>query len=330
MTDLPPIYFYLPQKDWLDDMPEQPDVYWEQFGKGIYCWTLQTYLYLKADGFPCNLVGTIPDEGIVIAHRDSFPYELRPTPKVLMVCIKPDRNPHPYAQLQVVQNSQDAKKLKNSYYISLWRQPGLIPRHPERGDRFENIGYFGISFNLAPELKAASWSKPLEELGLNWEIIPKNRWHDYSNVDAVVAVRNFQKQDYTKKPATKLYNAWHAGVPAILGKESAFQSERKSEFDYFEVSSVEDVINILKYLKDNPQLRQKVSKNGKYRSQETGPQYTVKQWWNFFIDIAIPKYQEWSSASLWRQQLYLQICYLNIKADATYNHISSFLKYEKK
>ena len=316
MTDLPPIYFYLPQKDWLDDMPEQPDVYWEQFGKGIYCWTLQTYLYLKADGFPCNLVGTIPDEGIVIAHRDSFPYELRPTPKVLMVCIKPDRNPHPYAQLQVVQNPQDAKKLKNSYYIPLWRQAGLIPRHPERGDRFENIGYFGISFNLAPELKAASWSKPLEELGLNWEIIPKNRWHDYSNVDAVVAVRNFQKQDYTKKPATKLYNAWHAGVPAILGKESAFQAERKNEFDYFEVGSVDDAINVLKRLKDDSQLSQNCRKNAKYRSQETNPQNTIKQWRIFLTTIATPTYYKWVNAPKWQKQLYKQKCFLNMKIDA--------------
>ena len=316
MTDLPPIYFYLPQKDWLDDMPEQPDVYTELYGQGIYIWTLQTYLYLKADGFPCNLVGTIPDEGIVIAHRDSLPYELRPTPKVLMVCIKPDRNPHPYAQLQVVQNPQDAKKLKNSYYIPLWRQAGLIPRHPERGDRFENIGYFGISYNLAPELKAASWSKQLEELGLNWEIIPKNRWYDYSNIDAVVAVRNFQKQNYTQKPATKLYNAWHAGVPAILGKESAFQSERKSEFDYFEVSSVDDVITVLKHLKDSLQLCQKVRENSKVRAKDIEPQNVVRQWRNFLTDVAIVEYERWHGSSPFSKQLYLQSCYLSIKFSA--------------
>ena len=316
MTDLPPIYFYLPQKDWLDDMPEQPDVYTELYGQGIYIWTLQTYLYLKADGFPCNLVGTIPDEGIVIAHRDSLPYELRPTPKVLMVCIKPDRNPHPYAQLQVVQNSQDAKKLKNSYYISHWRQPGLIPRHPERGDRFENIAYFGISYNLAPELKATSWSKQLEELGLNWQIIPRNRWYDYSNIDTVVAVRNFQKQDYTKKPATKLYNAWHAGVPAILGKESAFQAERKNQFDYFEVSSIDDVITILKHLKNDPRLCQKVRENSKVRAKDIEPQNVVRQWRNFLTDVAIVEYERWHSSSPFSKQLYLQSCYLSIKFSA--------------
>lgn len=316
MSDLPPIYFYLPQENWLNDMPTKPDVYWEEFGRGIYCWTLQTYLYLKADGFPCTLVGNIPEEGIVIAHRDSFPYELKPSPKVLMVCIKPDRNPHPYAQLQVVQNPQDAKNLKNSYYIPLWRQPGLIPRNPERGDRFENIGYFGITSNLAPELKSASWSKQLEELGLNWQIVPRNRWYDYSNIDAIVAVRNFQQQDYTQKPATKLYNAWHAGIPAILGKESAFQSERKNELDYFEVSSVEDAISILKRLREHPQLCQNVKENCEIRAKETAPQNIVKQWGSFLTQIAIPNYYKWLNAPEWHKQLYRQKCFLEIKVDA--------------
>ncbi len=324
MTDLPPIYFYIPESDWRDDIPERPGIFWDGFDKGIFIWTAQTYLYLKADGFPCELVKAIPHEGIVIAHRDSFPYELRPTEKVLMICIKPDRNPHPYAQLQIVQNRKDNSISKKSYYMPHWIQPGLIPRNPERGDCFENIGYFGVSHNLAPELKATSWSKQLEELGLSWEIMPQNRWHDYSNIDAVVAVRNFQKQDYTDKPATKLCNAWHAGVPAILGQESAFQSERKNEFDYFEVSSVDDAITVLKCLKEDPQLCQKVRENGKYRSQETTPQNTVKQWRNFLEYIAVPEYKLWCNLSSWRKYIYLQKCFFDVRLNGLKNRISTF------
>ncbi|MDJ0553303.1 MAG: hypothetical protein QNJ68_02445 [Microcoleaceae cyanobacterium MO_207.B10] len=315
MSDLPPIYFYLPKADWVEDMPDTPNFPWTKFGIGRYAWTLQTYLHLKADDFPCELVKTIPTEGIVIAHRDSFSYRLRPTSKVLMICIKADKNPHPYAQLHIVQNPQDVKNLSNSYYMPHWIQPGLVPRNPGRGDRFENIGYFGVKSNLAPELKATSWSKQLEELGLNWEFIPRHRWYDYSNIDAIVAVRSFQRQDYTHKPASKLYNAWHAGVPAILGKELAFQSERKSELDYFEVSSVNDTIAALKRLKDNPQLCQKVRENAQHRSQETKSENTIKQWRNFLTRIATPAYYKWVNAPEWQKQLYKQKCFLNIKID---------------
>ncbi|AFZ47931.1 hypothetical protein Cyast_1978 [Cyanobacterium stanieri PCC 7202] len=316
MNSLPPIYFYLPEKDWLDDMPNIPDVYWEEFGRGIYCWTLQTYLYLKADGFPCKLVKNIPDEGIIIAHRDSFPYELRPKEKQLLICIKPDRNPHPYAQLHIVQNPQDAKVLKNSYYIPLWRQPGLISRKLERHNLLENIAYFGINSNLAPELKDPSWSRKLAELGLNWIIMPRNRWYDYSEVDAIIAVRSFDQQSYIDKPATKLYNSWHAGVIPLLGQESAFQSEQKTDLDYFEISSVDEAIAILKQLKDNPKLCQQVRKNGQKRASETSPGNIVKQWRYFLTNIVILKYIDWCNTSRGQKQFYLQSCYLKIKLNA--------------
>jgi hypothetical protein len=316
MNNLPPIYFYLPEKDWRDDLPNQPDIYWEEFGRGIYCWTLQTYLYLKADDFPCELVNNVPDEGIIIAHRDSLPYELKPKSKQLIICLKPDRNPHPYAQLQVVQNPQDGKTLNNSYYIPLWRQPGLIPRNSQRENCLENVAYFGITSNLAPELKDPSWSRKLAELGLNWMIIPRNRWYDYSEVDAIVAVRSFDQKDYTDKPATKLYNSWHAGVIPILGQESAFESERKTDLDYFEVNSVDQAIALLKDLKNNPQLCQQVRENGQKRALETSPENIVKQWRNFLTDVAKPAYENWCNYSSLSKQIYVYKCLFQIKIAA--------------
>lgn len=321
MNNLPPIYFYLPEKDWRDDMPDQPDIYWEEFGRGIYCWTLQTYLYLKADGFPCKLVKNIPDQGVIIAHRDSFPYELRPKEKQLLICIKPDRNPHPYAQLHIVQNPEDAKVLKNSYYIPLWRQPGLIPRKLERHNLLENIAYFGINSNLAPELKDPSWSRKLAELGLNWIIMPRNRWYDYSEVDAIIAVRSFDQQNYTNKPATKLYNSWHAGVIPLLGRESAFQAERKSELDYFEVHSVVDIIAVLEKIRKNPELYQQVKNNCQIRANETDPKNIVKQWRNLLINVVTLKYEYWCNISQLSRQFYLSQCYLSIKIQAFMNKL---------
>lgn len=324
MAEIPPIYFYLPESDWRDDIPEQPDVYWLEFEKGIYAWTIQTYLYLKTDGFPCQLVNTIPNEGIVVAHRDSFPYELRPTSKVLMVCIKADRNLHPYAHLHIVQNPQETKTFKNTYFIPHWIQPGLIPRDSQRGELFENIGYFGISHNLAKELKAPSWRKKLRELGLNWKIIAREKWHDYSQIDAVIGVRRFKEHNYTNKPATKLYNSWLAGVPAILGNESAFQYERKNELDYIEVNSFEEIILALENLKNNPQLRHQMSENGKIRAKEISTNQLINNWRKFLINIAIPAYQNWYNSTNWYKNLYSQKCFFRVKSNALKAKINSF------
>lgn len=298
-------------------MPEEPGTIWEGFGHNIYCWTLQTYLYLKAENFPCKLVNLMPSEGIVLVHRDSLAYDFRPSSKLLIICIKSDQNSHPYAQLHIVQNPSEAKTRSmliqslsedryllpgQRYFMPFWPQPGLIPRNAGREDKFENIAFFGISYNLAPELRGEAWKQQVANLNLNWSIV-KERWHDYSEVDAIVAARSFDSQnDYSWKPATKLYNAWRAGVPAILTPESAFRGEIKSELDYIEVSSPEDVLAALKRLRDDLDFRRSIVENGKLRAQEIDPQNLVERWKSFLTDICIPAYDRWCSLSSWQRK----------------------------
>lgn len=313
MSHIPPIYFYIPQSDWTEDMPENADTYWVGFRRGIYCWTLQTYLHLKASGFPCELVGSLPNEGIVVSHWDSLPEDFQPGPKLLVVCIQADRARHPYAQVHIVQNPKglltklmllgDKYLLPGGrYYMPLWSQPELIPRNSARGDRFENIAFFGLKENLLPELQSPSWQEQLEALGLRWQVVSRfESWNDYSDVDAILAVRSFGHQDYIWKPATKLYNSWHAGVPAILGSESAYQAERKSELDYIEVTSLSKVISALKRLRDDKSLRQAMIENGQIRAQETQPERIVARWRTLLIDQIIPEYEAWISSRFYRQ-----------------------------
>ncbi|MGQ4647712.1 hypothetical protein [Lyngbya aestuarii] len=331
MTDkLPRIYFYIPQKHWPSTIPKSADSNWKGFGIGIYAWTLQTYLRLKADGFPCTLVSELPSEGIVLAHRNSLRVHksnFQPTPKLLLVCLKAELKPYPGAQLHVVQNPLETKTFRNSYYLPHWPQPALIPRDTARGDRFENIAFFGHKVNLAPELLHPYWQQKLERLHLRWyPIINRNRWdsdreiddrwHNYSEIDAVIAVRSLNQQqlylskNYLSKPATKLYNAWLAGVPAILGSESAYQTEHRNELDYLEVSSLEDILSALQKLRDHRALRLAMIKNGQVRAQAICPSQITVLWRNFLENVAIPAYHCWCSQSRWSQQVFLGSNYL--------------------
>lgn len=331
MTDqLPPIYFYIPQTEWPDTIPENMDTYWQWLGakRGMYNWTLQTYLRLKGDGFPCELIGSIPESGIIVAHWDFLSVNLKPGPKVLFVCIQADRARHPYAQLHIVQNPQEEMLVRSvtfweSHYIQYWPQPGLIPRDPARGERFENAAYIGRELNLAPELKETSWYEQLKTMGLHWRVVDsRDRWNDYSDVDAIVAVRSFDRQgDYSWKPATKLYNAWHAGVPAILGCDSAFRAERKSELDYLEVASLSDVVEALKRLRDDQALRHAMIENGRIRAQETEPARLVAQWKHFLTEKAVPAYERWCSTSNLTKQTFLQRRDLAVKTLGMRHHI---------
>jgi len=324
---LPPIYFYIPQRYFpAEGFPEHSDDYWAwqntnpgKYQWGMYNWTLQTYLFLKEDGFPCSLVGELPTEGIVISHRDLLPDHVRPNHKTLLICIIGDKVEHPYAQMHIVQNLKDTSRRKrsalwNKHYFPHWRQSSLIPRNPERGDRFENIAYMGEIKNLAAELCDPSFKESLEEMGLRWHIVGREGWNDYSEIDAIVSVRRFiPLKNLRVKPALKLCNAWHAGVPAILGKEPAFQAERVRDLDYLEINSLDELLNTLKHLRDDVELRQAIVANGRLRARETSSVNLVRRWRRFLLETATAEYERWYGGSIWNRQVFFQRRYAVVK-----------------
>jgi hypothetical protein len=322
-SNLPPIYFYFPKtKLGVTSLPENSSSYWEwqcnqhsisPMQGGGCIWTLQTYLYLNDHGFPCQLVAGMPEEGIIVSHRDYLSDDLQPNSKSLIVCLRADVNRHPYAQLHVVQNphqdiAKSSTELWESHFIPHWPQPAIIPRDPTRADLFENVTFLGNEVNLVPEFRDQSWYDQLDQLGLKFQKkLNHNEWHDYSSTDVILAVRSMGTQNkWNGKPASKLYNAWHSGIPAILGCESAFQAERKNELDYLEAISLEEVIIALSRLKNEKDFRLAMVENGWLRSQETQLGTMVERWQNFLVDIAVPAYRDWCSMTSLQQNFFFK------------------------
>ncbi|WP_041918483.1 hypothetical protein [Gloeocapsa sp. PCC 7428] len=322
---LPPIYFYLPQPYFPHTLPATAAENWAGYGLGIYTWTLQTYFRLQAVGFPCQLVSSPPKEGIVLFHRQALQFRpLKPQSRLLLICLQADKQPCTVAHLHVVQNPTDSRS-PHSYYLPHWSQPGLIPRNPERGDRFETIAYFGHACSLAPELKAPAWQYQLAALGLRWQpIINHNSWHDfcqldcrwndYSNIDAIVAIRSFHsEQTYLYKPATKLYNAWLAGVPALLGAESAYRAIGQANMNYLEVSSYSELLATLIRLKSSAAARQRLVCNGALSALQFLPEQITENWCQFLLNVAIPAWQRRCQRN--RQQLFSRVKSFNFKLE---------------
>ncbi|MBD2577976.1 hypothetical protein [Oscillatoria sp. FACHB-1406] len=317
--NLPPIVFYLPKEaDLHEELPTHSETFWQGFNRGIYCWTLKTYLYLKERDFPCQLSAAFPSEGIVLAHRDCLPDTLpSPSPNLLLICLKAERDPHPAARIHIVQNPQECRTLSsiwNPHFIPLWHQQGLLPRDPERGDRFENIAFFGNPRNLSAEFHQQAWIEDLKNLGLNWFVKSSDCWHDYRDIDATFSVRSLKNKKFSSKPATKLYNSWLAGVPAILGRESAFRAERKSELDYVEIKSYSEAIAALTHLRENPELRRAMIERGKLRSQEFLPENIVHRWESFLLETAVPAYQHWQTLSSFQRKKLYRESFVRLKA----------------
>lgn len=369
---LPPVYFYSLLFGKLEqELPANAEASWEwmfevgkpQYGlsDGEYAWSLLTFLRLREYGFPCQVTDTMPKRGIVVTHRINLPLMFKPDPNLLIVCLQADKAPHPFAQISVILNpeqlkcnysflgdlhapklrSRTKKPTRNAYFLPHWPLPGLIPRDPQRKDKFENVVFFGVGRSLASELYQSYWKDNVKQLGLNWSFRGAGKggknWQDFSDVDVVLAVRSFQGDDcFAWKPATKLYNAWHAGVPAILGCESAYQAERKSDKDYIECQSVDRALNSLKKLRDDRDLRQSMVENGRKRMQETSSDVLVQKWISFFSDIVVPTYHNWcanrnfyQTRFFWQQHLRLlqdkTICFRDFKLEGIQRRWQSVL-----
>ncbi|MGK7950494.1 MAG: glycosyltransferase [Xenococcaceae cyanobacterium] len=309
------IYFYDP-KGSVNQLNLQDNLDWTDIAKArrflsgnFTSWILTTYFQLKKTGFSCKFIDYIPHEGIVIADRDTLGNKYPYLGKAMLICAKGDREFHPSAHLHVVHNPFEFKykknKVWNPYYIPHWTQPGLITRVQERGTLVKNLAFMGSRSNFTQELKSERWIKALETLGCQWyPIFEPSKWNDYSNIDVVVAVRSFDGQTYNHKPASKVVNSWLAGVTAIVAPESAFMAIRKSELDFLAVNSLDETIEAVKSLKNNPELYLSMIKNGKDRAQEFSEDQIRKQWITFFKKYAFVEYEKWLSMSIF-QRYYL-------------------------
>ncbi|MBM3857407.1 MAG: glycosyltransferase family 1 protein [Verrucomicrobia bacterium] len=260
----------------------------------FYIWIYQTWHYLTQAGIPCKLSHQLSNEGMIITMGGALPplfgkkFFLK---NLFLVDAVAD------ATFHLIQNKKKAQQIKNALYIPHWPQPHLIPRHPERKNRFENIGFFGHDKNLAPELQTHRWQQRLKkELGLDFKIKRIEEWHDYSDVDCVIAIRNFSKEPHLDKPGTKLYNAWLAGVPFIGGNDSAYRADGHPGKDYLVATSLEKTFQHLRRLKEDEAFRMKLVAAGKKSAVPFTKEATLERWkkvvTEIIPDLAMKQYQK--------------------------------------
>jgi len=330
------IYFYAP-KGSLKQLKLQNDLCWDQISVArkllsgnFTSWILTTYLQLKRSGFSCELIDYVPEGGILIADRDTLSNKYPYLGKTMLICAQGDREFHPSAYLHIVHNPvrfQDQQnKLWNPYYIPHWPQIGLIPRSKERGSTVKNIAFMGSRSNLAHEFNSDQWIKVIEELDCQWyPIFDQSKWNDYSSIDIIIAVRSFDKQTHTHKPASKLVNCWNAGVVGILAPESAFVAIKKSELDFLSVNSLSEIIEAVKQLKSNSEIYLSMVQNGKERGQEFSEAKVTQHWINFFNNYVTPEYENWlGMTEIQKTALFIRR-YIRLKSQRMFKIINSIL-----
>ncbi len=226
-----------------------------------------------------ELVHDIPRDGIVIALTGTLPPHFRAPQGMFLAGVIADGLPHPSAHCHIAQNAAHAHRLPRGIFMPHWTQPGLLMRDPVRGNTFERVAFYGTKSNLAPELQTPEWAEHLlHTVGCTFDIRSAEHWHDYHDVDVVLAVRTFGRQRQLHKPATKLYNAWRAGIPFIGGRNSAFAADGNPGRDYLIARSPDEIIRHLQKLKSDENFYCSLVEQGLRKAADYSDESITARW----------------------------------------------------
>ena len=117
-----------------------------------------------------------------------------------------------------------------------------------------------------------------------------------------------------QKPATKLYNAWLAGVPALLAPEPEYQRMREAPEDFIEIDGPEAVLAAVRQLQSEPVRYAALRARCTVRATEFSAPAVAARWLEVLTGPVAAQYDAWLAAGgarrswlghackLWRQK----------------------------
>lgn len=287
-SGLPVHFFLLPAGITLHRaLTLDPDTDWTDLRRAREVWIIQTWNRLKSAGFKPTMSDQAPANGIIVYHKEDQRQLLQRLPRgavPILVGVRADFRSCDAADFEILQNGCYVDD-RRSFFMPHWPQPGLLVRDPGRGDRIERISYKGYAGNLAAEFRGQRWNRFIKAQGLvfdddaitddSFEHPILTRFHDYRTVDLVLAVR---PGGALHKPASKLVNAWHAGVPALLSPDYPFEELRKSPLDYLAVHNVAEAEAAVIRLKREPGLYRSMIDHGHARALDYTVDKITQRW----------------------------------------------------
>jgi len=281
-------------RDWPDierlreqDIERQP----ARFVGGRNSWIAQTYLRLRAPlierGWQVHVSTRFQPDAICIAHRDDANDFTGGAHRSHLVVVRADRPPVRACDHALVQNALAANA--GEHFVPLWPQPGLLPRATSRGSRVERLAYAGRTQSSPDWFFCAAFHRALQKRGVVFDV-QHRRWNDYRDVDLAIAARVTAPGMLDVKPATKLYNAWLAGVPMLAGPEPAYRELRRSPLDFIEVNDARDALRAVDRLRADARLYRAMVDNGHQRARDFAVDAIRARWLALLDDVVVPAF----------------------------------------
>lgn len=268
-----PVHFWTPEEppETLDgwDPDVEPHLHADGFGHNM----LELYTRMHKGGYEVSLGTDIPANSRVVVFLPSLLNrraqvrlfaELLRRRWVDLVSVRSDflisyQLPVP-PTLEVMPNRASIS-LARQEWIPPLPQRGLLPRSHGRGAAMDTLGYKGYPENLPEPMQHPGWAERLRSIGVAWqpdvrdEATGVNSWHDFSTLDVAVCLRvDGAAVGLLRKPATKLINAWCAGVIPFVGREPSYLELASHREDAMVVESADDVVVTLQELRSDQRL----------------------------------------------------------------------------
>ncbi len=261
-----------------------------------WSWIFQTFLYMKRAGLAVELVSQPVEEAICVVHYATTKGQVW-APNSFVVGIRADNPPMRMRELEIVQSPANLGG-DDVYWVNHWPQPQLLARDPARGNRIECMSYFGGAGGISPAFSQPSFRAALSEMGVSLNLCFDTRqWHDYRQNDLVLAVRNHHHSLLTDtKPASKLINTWKAGCVGLLSAEPAYCEIGRDREDYFQVETPEDVLAVVRQLKQHPQYYNQVRQAGIQRYPAFSFEAIQQQWVALFRGPIAEAFAQWEQS----------------------------------
>ena len=264
------------------------DLQQSRFRSGIDVWVVQSYLLLRealaARGYRAVFGARYPRNAIGVAHWDDLNAYFNGAHRARLIGVRADRSPLYCCERVIVQNDCLARDASERY-VPHWPQPGLVVRDAARGTRVETLAYFGRLARLPGWLRSTAFRRRLGALGVDLRL-SESAWNDYHDVDLAIASRAEGASMLELKPATKLTNAWLAGVPALLGDEPAFRGLRLSPLDASPIANADDAVDAVARLQGDPLAYARMVANGHVRAQAFTRDAVRERWLALIDEVA--------------------------------------------
>lgn len=280
---------------WLSKRDPRAD--WRNYLTGERCWALKTYQVLKQRTKVVTLSRTYNRSAINFAHPQ-FINRVPPDNDVFLVSLQAD---YPFCRLanrHIVQN-QCQTNGSNRIWLPHWPMDGLLRRNGQRSE-VANVGYMGNPIFLAG--KRSDWTSLAASLGMNFVTMSESCCNDFSDIDIVVGVRSFDRKGWPMRPAWKLMNAWHAGVPFIGGWDSAYGQVGEPGRDYLRVESRQELVDALQMLRSDPKRYSELVEAGTRRAAEYTTESIGELWLKMVESELEPAFRHWCDGGGWRRR----------------------------